>query len=56
MPTRPVVMRTTPVELRLPNDLLAYLTRRAEAEERSLTSLIVLLLREAKRADQAKEV
>ena len=56
MPTRPVVIRTTPVELRLPNDLLVYLTQRAEAEERSLSSLIVLLLREAKRADQSKEV
>lgn len=51
MPAKPIVLRTIPVTLRLPEDLHAYLEKRAEAEERSLPSLIVQLLREARKRE-----
>ncbi|WP_455374062.1 Arc family DNA-binding protein [Limibacillus halophilus] len=54
MPTRPIVMRSVPVTLRLPEDLHSYLEKRAEAEERSLPNLITQLLREARKAEGAE--
>jgi hypothetical protein len=55
MPTKPIVMRTIPVSLHLPEDLHAYLEKRAETEERSLPNLILKLLREARKAEGAEE-